>query len=72
MPGGRVFSVTPVVPLDRDGRVLLEGKTHVALPEPEFVIGADVGAAREDGAVSVGIGGDVDVDVEELNLIFTF
>ena len=43
------------------------------LPEPEFVIGTDFDAISGDtGGLELGIGGDIDVDVEEVNLIFSF
>ncbi len=71
--GRRGFSVAPIVPLDRDGRLLLEAKANVDLPEPEFVIGTDFdGVSGDGGSLEMGIGGDVDVEVEEVNLIFSF
>ena len=71
--GRRGFSVAPVVPLVRDGRLLLEAKTNVDLPEPEFVIGTDFDGVSGDGrSLEMGIGGDVEVEVEEVNLIFSF
>jgi len=62
------------VPLDRDGRLLLEAKTNVDLPEPEFVIGTDFDGVSSDDcrSLEMGIGGDVEVEVEEVNLIFSF
>jgi hypothetical protein len=72
--GRRGFSVSPIVPLDKDGRLLLEAKTNVDLPEPEFVIGTDFdGVSSGDRrSLEMGIGGDVEVEVEEVNLIFSF
>ncbi|KAL9180735.1 hypothetical protein ACHAXT_011188 [Thalassiosira profunda] len=72
MPGRKGFSVVPVVPLERDGSVLIEAKTNVEIPDaPEFVIGTDFAGTSVDGtSVGMGVGGDVTVDVEEVNLIF--
>jgi hypothetical protein len=76
LPGGRRrgFSIVPIIPLDRDGRLLLEARTNIDLPEPEFVIGTNFnyGVSRgHDQPLEMGIGGDVEVDVEEVNLIFS-
>ncbi len=69
----RGFSIMPIIPLDGDGRLLLEAKTNIELPLPEFVIVTDFNGASDDGRlVEMGIGGDVDVKVEEVNLIFSF
>lgn len=72
--GRRGFSIVPMIPLDGDGRrLLLEVRTNVELPVPEFVIGTDFNGASDDGrSLEMGIGGDVDVEVEEVNLIFSF
>ena len=75
LPGQRRgFTIIPIIPLDNDRRLLLEAKTNVDLPEPEFVIGSsDFDAISGDtGGLELGIGGDIDVDVEEVNLIFSF
>ena len=76
LPGGqrRGFTIIPIIPLDNNRRLLLEAKTNIDLPEPEFVIGtADFDAISGDtGGLELGIGGDIDVDVEEVNLIFSF
>ncbi|KAL3816045.1 hypothetical protein ACHAXA_010350 [Cyclostephanos tholiformis] len=72
MPGGRRgFSIVPIIPLDRNGRLLLEAKTNVDLPEPEFVIGTNFNTdVDNDQTLEMGIGGDVQVEFEEVNLIF--
>ena len=70
--GRKGFSVIPIIPLDRDGRLFLEAKTCIDLPQPEFVIGTDYfgrGAIGGGHSLGLGIGGDVEVDVEEVNLI---
>jgi len=73
MPGRKRFSIVPIIPIDSDKRLLLEARTNIDLPEPEFVIGTDFdGASSNGGAFDMGIGGDIDVEVEEVNLIFTF
>ncbi|KAL7541899.1 hypothetical protein ACHAXR_011339 [Thalassiosira sp. AJA248-18] len=71
MPGRKGFSIVPIIPLDIDRRLLLEAKTNIDLPEPEFVIGTDF-ASADDASLGMGIGGDIDVEVEEVNLIFSF
>ena len=69
----RGFSIVPIIPLDGDGRLLLEAKTNIELPVPKFVILTDFNGASDDGQLVVmGIGGDVNVEVEEVNLIFSF
>jgi len=68
MPGGRKggIVIVPIVPLDNERRWLLEAKTKIELPEPEFVIGTDFDTPSFD----FGIGGDdIDVEVKEVNLI---
>jgi hypothetical protein len=51
----------------------LEAKTNIELPVPKFVILTDFNGASDDGQLVVmGIGGDVNVEVEEVNLIFSF
>ena len=74
LPGQRRgFTIIPIIPHDNDRRLLLEAKTNIDLPEPEFVIGTDFDALSGDtGGLELGIGGDIDVDVEEVNLIFSF
>ena len=75
MPGRKGFSIVPIMRLDNEGRFLLETKTNFELPEPEFVIGTDFDGDSTHGGIGslgMGIGGDVDVEVEEVNLIFSF
>jgi hypothetical protein len=74
MSGRRGFYIAPIVPLDKDGRLLLEAKANVDLPEPEIVIGTDFDGVSSDGrgSLEMGIGGDVEVEVDEVNLIFSF
>jgi len=72
MPGRKGFTIIPIIPLDSDRRLQLEAKTNFDLPEPEFVIGTDFdGASGNGGSLGMGIGGDIDVEVEEVNLIFS-
>ena len=71
MPGRKGFSIVPIIPMDSDGRLLLEAKTHVDLPEPEFIIGTDFDGSADGGSLGMGIGGDIDVEIEEVNLIFS-
>lgn len=74
--GGRQsFTIVPILPLDgRDGNVKLEVKTSIELPEPEIVVGMDLDRVSAGGSSSVamGVGGDVDMEIEELNLIVDF
>lgn len=69
--GRKGFCIIPIIPLDRDGRLFLEAKALVDLPQPEFVIGTDYGpgAIGSGQSLGMGIGGDVDVDVQEVNVI---
>ena len=70
--GRKGFSIIPIIPLDRDGKLFLEAKTFVDLPQPEFVIGTDYfgrGPIGNGQSVGMGIGGDVDVDFKEINFI---
>lgn len=63
-----------MVPLDGSGRLLLEARTNIDLPMPEFVIGTNFNYGTSGGheqPLEMGIGGDVEVDVEEVNLIFS-
>ena len=72
MPGRKGFTIVPIIPLDVDRRLLLEAKTNIEIPEPEFVIGTDFdGMSADSSSVSMGMGGDVDVEIEEVNLIFS-
>lgn len=68
MPGRKGgIVIVPIVPLDNERRWLLEAKTKIELPEPEFVIGTEDFAKSSFG---LGIGGDdIDVEVKEVNLI---
>lgn len=68
------FTIIPVIPLDgADGHFKLEAKTRVELPEPEITVGMTLGGVSVDGnTVGMGIGGDVDVDIDELNVICLF
>ncbi|KAL3797857.1 hypothetical protein HJC23_006895 [Cyclotella cryptica] len=65
------FTVVPIIPLDGpDGHFMLEAKTSIELPEPEIVVGVDLGGDSVDGgSVEMGVGGDIDVEIEELNVI---
>lgn len=73
MPGRKGFSIVPIIPLDSERRVLLEAKTNIDLPEPEFVIGTDFdGASGDGGSLGMGIGGDIDVNIDEVNIVFSF
>ena len=72
LPGRKGLSIVPIIPLDIDRRFLLETKANVNLPEPEFVIGTDFDGTSDGGLLGMGIGGDIDVEVEELNLICSF
>ena len=67
MPGRKGgIVIVPIVPLDNERRWLLEAKTQIELPEPEFVIGTDF----DTPSFGLGIGGDdIDVEVKEVNLI---
>ena len=72
MPGRRGFSIVPIIPLDNEKRIFLEAKTTVDLPEPEFVIGTDFDGRNGDASgLEMGIGGEIGIDVEEINLIFS-
>ena len=66
--GKQRFSVIPVLNLDSDDRFKLEVKTNFDIPNPELVLGMDL----EGQSGSVGFGGSIDVEVEELNLIASF
>lgn len=69
------FIIVPIIPLDGpDGHFKLEAKTSIELPEPEITVGMDLGgnAADNSGSVGMGIGGDVDLEIEELNMICLF
>jgi hypothetical protein len=66
--GNQRFSVIPVLKLDEDERFKVEVKTNVDVPNPELVLGMDL----ECRSGSVGIGGSIDIEVEELNLIASF
>lgn len=68
------FSIVPIIPLDGpDGHFKLEAKTSIELPEPEITVGMDLtGVSVDGGYVGMGIGGDVDVEIEELNMIALF
>ena len=72
--GRQSFSIVPILPLDGpDGHLKLEAKTSFELPDPELVVGMDLnGVSLNGGSFGMGIGGDIDVEVEELNLIFSF
>ncbi len=52
----------------------MEVKTSIELPEPEIVVGMDLDRVSAGGSSSVamGVGGDVDMEIEELNLIVDF
>ena len=65
------FTIIPVIPLDGpDGHFMLEAKTTLELPEPEITVGMDLGGVSVDGgSVGMGIGGDIDVEIDELNII---
>ena len=69
MPGRKGgIVIVPIVPLDNERRWLLESKTKIELPEPEFVIGTDL--LHNTPFFGLGIGGDdIDVEVKEVNLI---
>lgn len=70
--GRKGFSIIPLIPLDRDRRLFLEAKAHIDLPQPEFVIGTNYfgrGAFGDGQSVGMGIGGEIDVDVNEVNFI---
>jgi hypothetical protein len=64
----------PIIPLDGpDGHFKLEAKTSIELPEPEITVGMDLtGVSVDGGCGGMGIGGDVDVEIEELNIIALF
>ena len=62
--GNQRFSIIPVLKLDEDERFKVEVKTNVDVPNPELVF--------EGRSGSVGIGGSIDIEVEELNLIASF
>lgn len=74
--GHRGFTIVPIIPLDniirrnnnnnneKRKKILLESRVHITLPEPEFVIGTDGTSVME-----MGIRGDVNVDIEQINLI---
>jgi hypothetical protein len=68
------FTIVPIIPLDGpDGRFKLEAKTSIELPEPEITVGVDLaGVSVDGGSVGMGIGGDVDVEIDELNVICHF
>lgn len=66
--GNQRFSVIPMLKLDEDERFKVEVKTNVDVPNPELVLGMDL----EGRSGSVGIGGSIDIEVEELNLIASF
>lgn len=69
------FTVIPIIPLDGpEGHFKLEAKTNIELPEPEITVGMDLGGVSVDGggSVGMGIGGDVDVEIDELNIICLF
>lgn len=69
------FTIVPILPLDGpDGHLKLEAKTSIELPEPEITVGMDLGGNEVDsmGSVGMGIGGDVDVEIDELNIICLF
>ena len=66
--GSQRFTIVPVLPLDNEDRFKLELKTNIDVPNPELVFGMDL----EGQGSSVGIGGSVDVEVEELSLIASF
>lgn len=70
--GRQCFTIIPMIPLDGpDGHLALEMKTNFELPDPEFVVGMDLdGVSVDGGSVGMGMGGNIDVEVEELNLIF--
>ena len=71
--GRRGFVLAPAWPLDSEGRTYLEAKARVDLPAPEFVVGGDFdGGPPMAGGMGVGVDGEVDVDVEEVSLIFCF
>jgi len=78
MPGRKGFCIMPIIPLDGDRRMLLEAKTNIDLPEPEFVIGTDFDGASSGGggggggSLGMGIGGDINVEIEEVSLILSF
>ena len=65
------FIIVPIIPLDGpDGHFKLEAKTIIQLPEPEIIVGVDLGGVSVDsGSVEMGVSGDVDVEIEELNII---
>jgi hypothetical protein len=70
--GRKGFSIIPLIPLDRECRLFLEAKACVDLPQPEFVIGTDVfgrGAIGDGPSVGMGLGGEIDVEFNEVNLI---
>ena len=56
-----------------DGRIKLEVKANLALPEPEIEYSTDGGTRQggSGGRAYVGLG-DVEVNVDELNLLFDF
>lgn len=65
------FTIVPTIPLDGpDGHFKLEAKTIIELPEPEIVVGVELGGVPVDrGPVEMGVCGDVDVEIDELNVI---
>ncbi len=69
--GRQGFSIIPTIPLDgQKGHMILEAKTYVDVPQPEFVVGMDMDDGSNDrGSFGMGFGGDIDVDIEELNLV---
>ena len=70
----QVFTIIPVIPLDgADGHFKLEAKTNIELPEPEITVGMNLGGVLVEGnTLGMGIGGNVDVDIDELNVICLF
>ena len=72
LPGRRRgVTIVPTLPLDVDRRVQLEVKSNIELPGPEFGMGLSMDF-DSDAPVGLDIAvGDVNVDIEEVNLIFT-
>jgi hypothetical protein len=68
------FTIIPIIPLDGpDGHFKLEAKTTIELPEPEITIGMDLsGVSVDNDSFGMGIGGDIDVEIDELNIICLF
>jgi hypothetical protein len=55
------------------GHFKLEAKTRFELPEPEITVGMDLsGVSVDGGSVGMGIGGDIDVEIDELNVVCLF